>query len=54
MRGATGFILREIKAFLISIHAPHAGGDIQAEEAPAATEISIHAPHAGGDPVALL
>ena len=50
MRGATlGGDPAAIVAEVISIHAPHAGRDANAEANERHDNISIHAPHAGRD-----
>ncbi len=49
MRGATYIAVTVGGSDDISIHAPHAGCDLDAEEMTRVTDISIHAPHAGCD-----
>ena len=49
MRGATIMDWFGDTFFIISIHAPHAGRDMDADVASRIGGISIHAPHAGRD-----
>ena len=49
MRGATAGVNPSRFIFWISIHAPHAGRDANAEANERHDNISIHAPHAGRD-----
>ena len=50
MRGATSQLYRrEHVAFQVSIHAPHARGDMGAGAGDSPDLVSIHAPHARGD-----
>ena len=49
MRGATTSSARPCRAAPVSIHAPHARGDLSAHPAALPLDVSIHAPHARGD-----
>ena len=49
VRGATVDSMSDPYAWIISIHAPRAGGDGREKRAAAYIQISIHAPRAGGD-----
>ena len=49
MRGATFMISISLRVVLISIHAPHAGRDVNLYHDDKHDYISIHAPHAGRD-----
>ena len=49
MRGATDGRLVEPHALVVSIHAPHARGDLALLDRRGARAVSIHAPHARGD-----
>ncbi len=49
-RGATEPVAEDEAVKLVSIHAPHAGGDVNYVNGHLmAVGVSIHAPHAGGD-----
>ena len=49
MRGATSVVFQTVASVNISIHAPHAGRDLERLIQLHITYISIHAPHAGRD-----
>ena len=49
MRGATGLLHLGVIAVAVSIHAPHARGDVGPSAAHVEERVSIHAPHARGD-----
>ena len=49
MRGATSYIAHYTGRTTVSIHAPHARGDMEGQTQFISPNVSIHAPHARGD-----